>query len=224
MTWIIASLVGLTFAGIVWYLVAGVRLNATWQSGESPLAKFLNNRRRAQFNAKLPEVLSTMNNALRAGLSLNQALETVMENSDSPVKEEFKILTSSMQIGMSLEDAFNEMQNRVGSEDLTLVVTAILISRKSGGNLTEIFEKISETIRGRQKIERKVRTLTAQGRLQGVIVSLMPVFLAIVMTIIKPGMMLPFFFSPIGVASILAMIVLIALGWLMILKIIKIDI
>jgi tight adherence protein B len=116
------------------------------------------------------------------------------------------------------------MSLRVGSDDLTLVTTAILISRKTGGNVTEIFDKISETIRGRMKIERKVRTLTAQGRLQGIIVSVMPLFLGLVMTLIKPGLMLPFLCSSAGLISIGLVLVLIVTGWLVIREIIKIDV
>ena len=138
--------------------------------------------------------------------------------------EEFAILQQQLKIGMSFDDALESMSERVGSDDLTLVTTAILISRKTGGNVTEIFDKISNTIRGRLKIERKVKTLTAQGRFQGMIVSAMPVLLGIGMTAIKPDMMLPFFFSWIGLASVVGMTVLIVIGWMMIRKIIKIDV
>ena len=165
-----------------------------------------------------------MSNALRAGFSISQAFDCVVELGDKPICEEFQILQQQLRIGMSFEDALESMSSRVGSDDLTLVTTAILISRKTGGNVTEIFDKISDTIRGRQKIERKVKTLTAQGRIQGLVVSAMPVFLGIVMTILKPQMMIPFFTTRVGVGSIAAMIILITIGWLLIRKIIKIDV
>lgn len=220
----IAGLAGVMAAGITYYLVAGVKLNATWQAGESPLARYLNNKRRCKFNEQLPDALATMSNALRAGLSINQAFESVIENGQKPISDEFLILVQSIKVGMSLEEALGTMTERVGSEDLQLVNMAILISRKTGGNVTEIFDKISETIRGRMKIERKVRTLTAQGRLQGIIVSLMPVFLALVMAVMKPGIMIPFVLSWTGVVSLLSTAGLILAGWLMIRKIINIDI
>ena len=90
--------------------------------------------------------------------------------------------------------------------------------------MTEIFDKISETIRARMKIERKVKTLTAQGRMQGIIVSAMPVFLGIVMLVLKPKMMIPFLCSIPGLISIVVMIALITVGWLLIRKIVKIDV
>ena len=221
---IIAILVGCLAAGTVYRLLADIRLNASWQPGSSPLARYLNDRRRARFNDQLPDALSTMNNALRAGLSINQSFESVVENGQSPLADEFKILLQSLKIGMTMEEALEAMADRVGSEDFALVCTAILISRKTGGNVTEIFDKISSTIRGRMKIERKVRTLTAQGRLQGAIVSLMPLFLGAAMTVLKPDMMLPFLCSPVGIAAVLATGALIVLGWLMIRKIIRIDV
>ena len=221
---IIAILFGCMVAGVVYRLLSGINFNAAWQPGTSPLARYLNDRRRARFNEQLPDALATMNNALRAGLSINQSFESVVENGESPLADEFKILLQSLKIGMTMEEALEATNERVGSEDFSLVCTAILISRKTGGNVTEIFDKISDTIRGRMKIERKVRTLTAQGRLQGIIVSLMPVFLGVAMTLLKPEMMLPFLFSPIGVAAVLAMVALIVLGWLMIRKIIRIDV
>ena len=165
-----------------------------------------------------------MSNALRAGFSLAQAFDSVVAQGEKPMCEEFAILQQQLRIGMSIEDALESMSGRVGSDDLTLVTTAILISRKTGGNVTEIFDKISETIRGRMRIERKVKTMTAQGRMQGIIVSVMPIFLGVVMTILKPNLMIPFFCSLHGVISIIAMFVLIAVGWLIIRKIIKIDV
>ena len=222
--WVIVLLFAMCFAGVAWYVAGGVKIRAGWQNGESPLARWLDARRRDRFNAQLPEALATMSNALRAGFSISQAFDSVVEQGEAPMSEEFQILQQQLRIGMSFEDALESMSQRVGSDDLTLVTTAILISRKTGGNVTEIFDKISETIRGRMRIERKVKSLTAQGRLQGVIVSVLPIFLGLVMTLIKPSMMIPFLTSAVGAVSLLAMCVLIFLGWLMIRKIIRIDV
>ncbi len=222
--WSIALLFALAFAGLTYYFVGDIKIKSGWQNGASPLARWLDNRRRVKFNDQLPEALATMSNALRAGFSISQAFDSVVDQGEKPMSEEFQILQQQLRIGMSFENALESLAERVGSDDLTLVTSAILISRKTGGNVTEIFDKISETIRGRQRIERKVRTMTAQGRLQGIIVSAMPVFLGIVMTIIKPKMMIPFFCSLPGVMALLAMVVLITLGWLIIRKIIKIDV
>ena len=224
MPWLIAALFAASFAGIAWYFVSGVKIKAGWQNGQSPLARYLDAKRRAKFNEQLPEALATMSNALRAGFSISQAFESVVSQGESPMSEEFAIVQQQLKVGMTFDAALESLSQRVGSDDLTLVTTAILISRKTGGNVTEIFDKISETIRGRMKIERKVKSLTAQGRLQGIIVSLMPIFLGIIMTIIRPGLMLPFLASAVGLLAVVGMVVLVTLGWLMIRRIIKIDV
>ena len=224
MDWLIVLLSTGTFSGLVWYMVSGVRIKAGWQNGESPLAKYLDARRRERFNLQLPEALATMSNALRAGFSISQAFDSVVEQGEAPINEEFAILQQQLRIGMSFEDALESLSQRVGSEDLTLVTTAILVSRKTGGNVTEIFDKISETIRGRMKVKRKIKSLTAQGRLQGIVVSVMPLFLGVVMTMLKPKLMIPFLTSTPGLLSVLGMFALIALGWLMIRRIIRIDV
>jgi tight adherence protein B len=224
LAWLIALLFALSFAGIAWYFVSDVKIKPGWQNGQSPLARYLDARRRAAFNAQLPEALSTMSNALRAGLSIAQVFDSIVDQGEAPMSEEFAILQRQIRIGMSFEDALESLSQRVGSDDLTLVTTAILISRKTGGNVTEIFDKISETIRGRMRIERKVKSLTAQGRLQGIVVSLMPVFLGLVMTLIRPNLMIPFLTSALGLMSVAATTFLVVFGWLMIRKIIKIDV
>ena len=222
--WFIVALFAASFAGLAWFFASGVKIKVGWQNGDTPLARWLDERRRAKFNAQLPEALATMSNALRAGFSLSQAFDAVVDLGEQPVSEEFRIFQQQIRIGMSFEDALESLSQRVGSDDLTLVTTAILVSRKTGGNVTEIFDKISDTIRGRMKIERKVRTLTAQGRMQGLIVSLMPLALGIILTVMKPKLMIPFFCSAAGAVSIVVVVVLITVGWLIIRKIIRIDV
>ena len=224
MEWLIVLLFAVCFGGIVWYVLGDIKVKPGWQNGQSPLARWLDARRRDKFNQQLPGALGTMSNALRAGFSLSQAFDSVVEQGDKPMAEEFAILQQQLKIGMSLDQALESLSARVGSDDLTLVTTAILISRKTGGNVTEIFDKISETIRGRMKIERKVKTLTAQGRIQGIIVSAMPFLLGLVMMVIKPDTMFSFMTSFIGICALLVMCALIFVGWIMIRKIIKIDV
>ena len=224
MPWIIAALAALSIGLLVWYAVSGIKVKAGWQKGNGPIARWLDERRRVRFNDQLPDALSTMSNALRAGLAVSQAFDTVAEEGEPPISEEFEILRRQMHVGMSFEEALESMSDRVGSDDLTLVTNALVISRRTGGNVTEIFDKIADTIRSRQRVERRVRTLTAQGRMQGIIVSAMPIFLGAAMTMLKPKLMIPFFCSSTGVASILATIALITVGWLIIRKIIKIDV
>jgi Flp pilus assembly protein TadB len=137
--WLAVALFGVCFAGVAWYFAAGVKIKSGWQNGQSPLARWLDERRRNKFNDQLPEALATMSNALRAGFSISQAFDSVVAQGEKPMCEEFAILQQQLRIGMSFEDALESMSGRVGSDDLTLVTTAILISRKTGGNVNLCF-------------------------------------------------------------------------------------
>ena len=188
------------------------------------LVVLLKEHRRRRFNVQLVDALVHMSNALKAGFSINQAFETIVENGENPIAQEFRLFLQQIRVGVSFIEALQNMDQRVGSEDLTLVCTAIDIARRTGGNLTEIFDKISLTIRERMRIESRVRTLTAQGRLQGIIVGSMPVILGVAMTILRPAMMLPFLRSTNGMIAMAGVLVLITLGALLIRKIIRIDV
>lgn len=209
-----------SLAGVLLGLAAGVFVFTL----PGKYVKFLRERRRARFNEQLVDALGTMSNALRAGFSINQAFESVVNTGEKPISQEFNVFMQQLRVGMSFDDALASLEQRVASDDLTLVCTSIDIARRTGGNLTEIFDRISDTIRGRMKIERRVKTLTAQGRFQGIIVSILPVLLGIILTIIKPSMMMPFLLSTKGIIAIVVMFALITVGWLVIRKIIRIDV
>jgi tight adherence protein B len=181
-------------------------------------------RRLRRFNLQLVDTLVSMSNALKAGFSITQAFEAVVKNGENPIAQEFDVFLQQTRVGVSFSEALSNMDQRVGSEDLTLVVMAIEAARKTGGNLTEIFEKISATIRERIRIENRIRTLTAQGRLQGIVVGAMPAIIAVAMTLVRPTMMLPFLHSTAGLATLVAVAALVLCGALMIRKIINIDI
>ncbi len=205
-------------------LILGLFFGALAFSAPNRLVAIMKEKRRQKFNFQLVDALGSMSNALRAGFSVNQAFETVVQNGEKPLAQEFGVMLQQMRVGMNFYDALQSLDKRVGSDDLTLVVTSIDIARRTGGNLTEIFDKISLTIRERMRIERRVQTLTAQGRLQGTIVALMPGLLGAAMTMLKPGLMIPFFKSVNGMISVGITVMLIAVGWFFISKIIKIDV
>ena len=209
--------------GVTAFILMKLEIDAG-RRGRSAYARWLNARYVQKFNEQLTDALGTMSNALRAGFSISQAFESVAEADLHPISDEFSLLLQQLRVGMSFDDALASFQKRIESDDLTLVVTAIDIARRTGGNLTEIFDSISETIRGRMRIERKVRTLTAQGRLQGLIVSLMPLLLCIIMTTMKPKLMVPFLTSLKGIACLLVASVMVFIGWLIIRKIVTIKV
>ena len=209
--------------GVTAFVLMKMEIDAG-RRGKTAYARWLNARYARKFDEQLTDALGTMSNALRAGFSISQAFESVAEADLHPISDEFALLLQQLRVGMSFDDALASLENRIGSDDLSLVVTAIDIARKTGGNLTEIFDRISETIRSRMRIERKVRTLTAQGRLQGLIVSLMPFLLCIVMTVMKPGLMIPFLTSLHGICCLAVASVMVLAGWIVIRKIVTIKV
>ncbi len=185
---------------------------------------WLKQRRRSRFNLQLVEALSSMSNAMKSGFSIMQAMEHVVANGESPISEEFETMLHQTRVGVGFQEALRNMDRRVGSEDLTLVVLSIETARKTGGNLTEIFASISHTIRERMRIEKRIDTLTAQGRLQGIVLSLMPIVIGLVLHILEPGLFGPFLKSTIGIICLFVVAIMLILGALTIRKIVRIDI
>jgi tight adherence protein B len=188
------------------------------------LLHVLQRRRAEKFNVQLVDTLISMSNALKAGFSIMQAFESVARDGENPIAQEFDVFLQQTRLGVNVNEALHRMEKRVGSEDLTLVVLAIETARQTGGNLTEVFEQISATIRERMRIEGRIKTLTAQQRLQGRVVSAMPIFILAAMMTLQKKIMLPFLQAPVGLIAMAAVILLIVLGGLMIRKIMDIDI
>ena len=136
--------------------------------------------------------------------ALSQARANEMPD---PISREFRILINEMQLGISTEEALTNLSERVENEDLELLVTAVLIQRQIGGNLSEILDNISSTIRGRVKLKGEISALTAQGRMSGIIVSLLPFALAGLLIIINPTYFTPMISNPIGIIMMLVGIV-----------------
>ena len=176
------------------------------------------------FNEQLEDALQSMSSSLKAGFSINQALDAVAQEDRKPISVEFRLLVQELRLGVTLEQALRNMEDRMQSEDLELVSTAIITARQTGGELTLIFERLAGVIRERTRIQGKIRSLTAQGTLQAYIVGAMPFILMFAMNYIAPDMMSIFFDSLIGIFLIIGVVLLVLLGFFSIKKITKIDI
>ena len=180
-------------------------------------------RRTARFNNQLGEGLVIMANSLRAGFSFLQAVDTLSKEMPPPLSTEFARLLKEMNLGTPTEEALTRLMERVDSEDLDLVVTAVKIQRQIGGNLAEVLDKIGHTIQERIRFQGNLKTLTAQGRISGLIISLLPVFiLAFVMTV-NPSYMSPLFSSPAGIVMLGLAVCSQVIGLLLIRKIVNIE-
>ena len=146
-----------------------------------------------KFNDQLADMLNLMVNGLRAGYSTMQAMEAVSRELPAPICDEFRRVVQEMQIGISMEKAMENLLRRIPSEDLDFVVTAINVQREVGGNLAEILDTISFTIRERVRIKGEIRIMTAQVRTSGAVLSLIPVFLGIALWFISPEYIGTFF-------------------------------
>ncbi len=188
------------------------------------ILKVLRIRRLERFNSQLVNAMTGMSNALKAGFSIQQAFEAVVKEGENPIAQEFAMFLQQLRVGMTFEDAMADMNRRVGSDDLTLMIQSIEIARQTGGNLTEVFDRIAETIRERRRIEGKIKSLTAQGKIQGNVVGAMPFVLGLAIYFLDPGMMTMFLKSYIGMAIIGLVMVMVALGMVVIRKIVNIDV
>ena len=181
-------------------------------------------RRESAFTNQLGDCLTMVANAMRAGFSFLQAMDLISKEMEPPISDEFKHVMRDINLGASIERALEDMDRRVNSPDYSLVVTAVLIQQQVGGDLAHILDTISETIQDRIRMRREVKTLTAQGRMSGWVLVALPVLTGLLVSSISPGYMEPLLNEKIGQIAICAAIVMDIIGYLVIQKIVDIDV
>ena len=186
--------------------------------------KFYRKRRIKKFEVQLVDALQGMANAFKAGLTFPQAIEHIAKEAQPPLSQEFSLFVKEIKLGVPLEEGLINMAKRVGSDDLELVVISTNISRQLGGNMAEMFETISATIRERFRLEGKIDALTSQGRLQGWIVASMPLLLGLVLNYMRPDLMQPMLNHIFGYILVSLIAVMEALGIVVIRRIVNIDV
>lgn len=164
------------------------------------------------FNKQLPDTITLIANALRAGSSFLQAIEMVVREAQPPISLEFARVVREVNLGLAFDTALENMVRRVKSDDLELMATAITIQHQVGGNLAEILDSIAFTIRERVRIKGEIRTLTAQQRMSGYVVGLLPIGLMAALSIIDPTFMSPMFENPPAFLGLPLGMVLLSLG------------
>ncbi len=192
----------------------------------APLLKILSERnsRFAKFEEQLPEALDVIKRALRAGHPFNQSLKLVSEEMDDPIAKEFGITFADINYGNDVKTAMLGLLERVPSVSIMAVVTSVLVQKETGGNLAEILQKISEVIRGRFRLQRKIKTLSAEGRLSAWILVAIPFVLFIMIMISTPDYLPILLTEPLGRKLIAWGFGIMLLGILWIRRIIRIDV
>jgi len=173
------------------------------------------NGRLGAFNKQLPDTITLIANALRAGSSFLQAIELVVRETRPPISIEFARVIREVNLGLPFEQALENMVRRVRSDDLELMATAIAIQHQVGGNLAEILDSIAYTIRERIRIKGEIRTLTAQQRLSGYVVAGLPIGLASFLFVAAPGFMDPMFDARASLIGLPAGVIILAIGGFM---------
>ena len=180
--------------------------------------------RQRRFAEEFPDALDLLVSALRAGISFSGALQIVADESPEPVRSEFAIVVEEQALGLDLREALTNMANRLGSVDLKFFVTAVVLQREAGGNLTEVLENTSRLIRDRFRILGDISTFTAAGRLTGVILSALPLGIGIFMVMVAPDYFHKMWDLPVGRSILGFAFLLQLLGWLTIRKIVNIKV
>ncbi len=187
------------------------------------LARHKRHRREAM-EEMLPDALVSMSNSLLAGLTLPQSMAILVENTDAPINQEFGLLLKEHKLGLTLDEAMNNMSERVQSKNLDLVVTSIQVARGTGGNLPEVFQDTAHAIREITRLEAKISTMTAQGKMQAIVLGGLPVFIAGAIYQVDPAMISPLWEDPYGWIILFFIAIFMIVGIFMIRKIVTVDV
>lgn len=187
------------------------------------ILKFKIKKRVKLLNEQLSDTIVLISNSLKAGFSFFQAVDTVAKEMNGPIAEEFRTMQKETNLGVTTEKALENIVSRVSSDDFELVITAVQIQRQVGGNLAEVLDNISSTIRERIKIKGEVKTTTAQGRISGLIISVLPPGLGFIIYLISPEHIGILFKDPLGIIIVIFSIIMELLGIYFINRIVKIE-
>jgi tight adherence protein B len=216
-----ALLLGLVFAvgGAPTLLILG----AFALGGALPIlvVSFKARRRLAAIDEQLPEVLTTLAASLKAGHSFRQGIQAVVDEGDGPAAKEFNRVLTETRLGRPMDGALAEMAERVGSKNLRFVITAVTIQRQVGGSLAGIFDMVADAVRNRQQFARKIRSLTAMGRMAAYVLVGIPFFLLGMITLINKDYMDPLYHTPVGQKLMIGGLVMMAFGSLLLKKIVS---
>jgi len=176
------------------------------------------------FEKQLPDALLMVSGGMRAGASLSVALESMVKEQKPPLAQEFDLMLREQRLGVDFDNALSNMEKRMPLPDFVLLVAAMKITREVGGNFAEILESLSVTLRRKHEMEGKIKALTAQGKMQGIVMAMLPIFVLAILTVMEPEAMAPLYDTLYGWGVLLVISVMITIGYLGIQKIVNIDV
>jgi len=207
---------------ILGLFLGGLMMFLGWQIPK-PILNFLIERRKVKFQGQMVDGLNLMASGLRAGQSLPQSFGMVVQELPNPISEEFNLVLQQNRLGVSLDEALENMNKRLELEDVQILVSSVSILRETGGNLSETFDTISEVIRERVRLQQKIGTFIARAKGQGIILCLMPFVIMGLFSISDPELVTKMFTTLIGGAALVFAIGLVLLGGFFMMKIAKIK-
>ncbi|MCK5534856.1 type II secretion system F family protein [bacterium] len=206
-------ILGMLMIGVfVYFMTNNIVLAIFAVAGSAALPRlfvqFARMKRIKKFEEQLIEALILLSNALKAGLDLTQGMQLIVRDMPSPISDEFRLVLQETNIGSPLENSLENLAKRINSELVQFIVTAMVIQRESGGDITKILDQVVRSIRDNYTLLRKVQVLTAQGILESIVSFILPWGLAAALSVLQPGFMSPLFNNPIGIIVLIA-----ATGW-----------
>ncbi len=218
-------LIGLLLGdGLLGRAIAMTILGLAGYFGPWGIVLYMRYKRLDAIDNQLVDSLLLMSNGLKAGLSLQQAMELVVREIKPPISDEFGRMVKEIHLGRLTDDALRRFRERVPLEDVNIAIEAILTLRETGGNLSETFDVIAHTITERKKVQGKIKSLTAQGMSQGVLVCLMPWGMMLLFSMLDASYMAPFFTTALGWMMITTVFVLDAAGMYLMFHLVKVDV
>ncbi|WP_434352189.1 type II secretion system F family protein [Trichococcus flocculiformis] len=188
------------------------------------LLESIRKKRAKQLNDQLPQALSLISNGLRAGFSFSQAMAVVGREMEAPIADEFAKVLRDNSYGKNMDEALLDLGKRTDDEDLDIFITTLLIHLQVGGDLSEILDTISETIRERVKLKGDIRTMTAQSQMSAVVIGILPVAIAAVMFVLNPSYIGSLFLDPLGLMMVGVATGMMLLGAFLLTRIVKVKI
>lgn len=219
----VASIMVAAFGAVITHPVIGVLLGVATPFLTKVALNVLRDQRRAKFEAQLTDTIQMLIGGLRAGHSVLRSVEAAAQEADAPTSEEFLRIVNETRIGKDARQVFEDVADRMDSEDFRWIGQAIQINREVGGDLAEVLEQIAGTIRERSEIKGQIRSLSAEGKMSAYVLMVMPIGVAVILAFINPGYLNVFVEHPIGLGMLVGAVLMFAVGGFWMSRVVKIK-